>query len=1822
MKWWLLARYRYIKVKHAVGLTATPARRFRPSRARSTPMIFGAFLVLTVLGMLGNGPANIAHAATTRLDFSEGIQGFGSYAEINASDGGLQLQDGAVGAWERARDTIAMPNGTTNARALTTGPNGVLFALDNRDGCRLDAYDADLARWDERAQPPAPCAQGASLSFDGEHSLYFLPGEGSKSFLAYDIEKNAWKHLADAPNVIGARPALTAVRYENRLRFVLTPDNAQGDVWQYKVDGNTWDNLATFPRVNESDAKKPSGEIALAWDAHNTLFMLERTSGTLRSYSLTTSQWSDILATSDTCYVGALHTVKQSLFLLGNDTCKNTSIAARFDTDRRVWESLPTPASSSWQHGASATHDADMIVAAYTIGNATMLLRFDTNSMSWGVRSVASPQADLKFHGNVVDDGQDGFFIAAGKQLGRYTSVLHHDTQSRKSRTVGTFFSDVGAVMARSGTTLYGLGPEGTKTLQSMDITSGLSRQLPMLPVLTSADAQLIAGKDGNLYAMPGGTVFLRFDTARQAWEKLADLPTAITTGASAGALGGELYATFGSQPAGIFRFDGSRWDQVSGTPLIAADAKFKIATDSHQFGYLVATATEGTLAFRFERKGTSLSWRRIADMPVSLQAFGSGTASGGQYQLRVFPAPDAWIFLSWGPSTKAFATEGAWYSQARDMTQVHAWDSLRVDAQNRAQIEIQTRVSQEGHAWSTWTAVNDSRIMSLPARYLQVRALLHGDGSSTPIVHSISIDYAQESIPPNLPQQLHAFTARDGTEMVSGYAYAVQHPYFRWSPATDNDLGSGLEGYYVYFGTDDAANASEQGFWQIGTEFTATEAMQPGKVYTLRIATKDRVGNVSDTETMFRYRYNGEILPSAHTWSTSENFALGASEGLNIHDGALQLSRDAQVLDGRRVGRFTTEPVETHGVVDLSNFTLDTSVSSSCEVTVQTRTSFDMTQWNEWRSSVENKYAMNRIEVGIASERARYVQAQVAFSCGTDVPFVVDGMSLHYVADAQSPKNPTTFSAVASPTDETSLQSNSWYNNPVPMFSWPNVGEKGGATDGSQASGVAGYWVYVGSDEEAIPQTSGVFVREPQYSPQLKESGIYLVRLQTQDNAGNIARDVFSPFTYRFDQTSPTLPGKIEVTSSSISEENKFSFAWSDAQDNDSGIAAYCYRSGASSGVFADETCQQGTELHDLPIAYESGLNVIYVRALDEAGNHSMQSESVSFMLNTDAPDAVANLRVVPPSSSTNQFAFTWDLPFSYIGDPNQLDYCYSVNELPTATNTACTHDRFLAPFRAATKPGLNELYIVAKTSAGDVDWTKHASVTFTANIVSPGTPVGVSATDTSDRASERWSITLTWNPPTFLGNGIDQYAVERSQDNQTYAVIGSTSSQAFVDLRVTPNTTYFYRLRAIDSDNNASGFSSTVSAVAKGNYATPPQFVSTPTVVADASQASVKWKTDRAATSFVYCGTSPAELNDSKGTLDLAADHEVMLVGLHPNTMYYCKAQSFDSDRTYQLQETYSSIFSFRTREATRVIDFRVQGITADGMDLTWKTNDATKARIEYGTSLRYGIRIDATTTSSTQHKTRLSGLRSGTTYHIRVISTTSLGSTVSSDDYVIATTPRPIISGVKFQAVEGDTTRSVQVVWQTNVPTTSTVHYKGIGTDLEASQQEKVTKHVITLKGLASASDYDFVIEGRDQFGTLVQSDGHHWRSAVDTRPPNVSDVNVSASTMTTKRGQMAQLVVTWKTDEPATTQVLYGPSRENALDNVTTMDREPRREHLAIISNLRLSDVYAIQVVSKDLDGNSGYGAKTLLVTPDKEEGLLDRTLQLMNRVFRI
>ncbi|MEK7814207.1 MAG: T9SS type A sorting domain-containing protein, partial [Candidatus Desantisbacteria bacterium] len=106
----------------------------------------------------------------------------------------------------------------------------------------------------------------------------------------------------------------------------------------------------------------------------------------------------------------------------------------------------------------------------------------------------------------------------------------------------------------------------------------------------------------------------------------------------------------------------------------------------------------------------------------------------------------------------------------------------------------------------------------------------------------------------PGTPCNAWADNSKQATLTTNTWQNLDSSPYFEWSGAAD--IGSGLSGYSVYWGTS-SAGEPDTGNIQTDTNYTAISSVPADSTYYLRVRTKDIAGNWSSAVTLFTFKYD-----------------------------------------------------------------------------------------------------------------------------------------------------------------------------------------------------------------------------------------------------------------------------------------------------------------------------------------------------------------------------------------------------------------------------------------------------------------------------------------------------------------------------------------------------------------------------------------------------------------------------------------------------------------------------------------------------------------------------------------------------------------------------------------------------------------------------------------------------------------------------------------------------------------------------------------------------------------------------------------------------
>jgi hypothetical protein len=565
----------------------------------------------------------------------------------------------------------------------------------------------------------------------------------------------------------------------------------------------------------------------------------------------------------------------------------------------------------------------------------------------------------------------------------------------------------------------------------------------------------------------------------------------------------------------------------------------------------------------------------------------------------------------------------------------------------------------------------------------------------------------------------------------------------------------------------------------------------------------------------------------------------------------------------------------------------------------------------------------------------------------------------------------------------------------------------------------------------------------------------------------------------------------------------------------------------------------------------------------------------------------------------------------------------------MPTDSNVSFTTNTSLTAGPYATQQGENTFYIVSKDTSGGYDLSSCnnisgnptvdscAKVTFDADTIAPGIPGSIQAYDISDRAAKDYATAVKWIEPADKGTGgFSGYDVYRSTDGNSYTKIGSTTGTVYADGNLSSQE-YYYYVKSKDVAGKFSVATSPVSLTPTGKYTSPPKLVSGPTYEISPTSLVVKWATDRACSSFVQIRDGNTFVSE-QGQTDQTTDHEVKVVGLKSQQSYGFVVKSTDVDgNTLSGPEK-----SFTTANTPSVYDLNITNTTQTSAIINFKSTAIADFTLYWGETANFGHTVKENSGSgTTNHSMALTALEPGKTYFFRVMGYDADDNEIRSENS-FATLPMPEISNFEIQPVKDAPTTTLTLFWQTNVPTTSTAKYSTEGIkSLETTTSDMTTSHKITIEGLADKSVYEIFVSGRDKFGNETTSNKVTFDTPKDSRPPKISDIVIETSNVGNISTGKAQVVVSWKTDEPANSQIEYGVGLGgNDYTYKTTLDKTYTNSHLVIISNLDPSKPYHLRILTDDMAGNVTKSGDNTVVTGDVSKSALDVIFTTLQNIF--
>jgi hypothetical protein len=479
-----------------------------------------------------------------------------------------------------------------------------------------------------------------------------------------------------------------------------------------------------------------------------------------------------------------------------------------------------------------------------------------------------------------------------------------------------------------------------------------------------------------------------------------------------------------------------------------------------------------------------------------------------------------------------------------------------------------------------------------------------------------------------------------------------------------------------------------------------------------------------------------------------------------------------------------------------------------------------------------------------------------------------------------------------------------------------------------------------------------------------------------------------------------------------------------------------------------------------------------------------------------------------------------------------------------------------------------------------------------------------------------------------------------------------------------LTPKTRYYYYVVSKDPDGNESRASSTlgyfetsdsdkviVISTGGGGVVLPPPKDTTPPVISNikvidigAFNAVIEFETNEPSIGYVLYGLD-TNYGFVAGSPEFNKKHRIKLTGLFMGKTYNFAIKAQDKDgnasisenQTFQTKYAAESLEDLKTLEDASQFQEKLEGviesvmpslvppvvsvveisdITENSATVTWKTNVPTYGILAYVADKdfdkaknNYTAELSAGNTRTREHKVTLTNLAPATIYHIQPKAFVFSG--------VVGKYNKDVTFITKASKVKPEITRvgntEVEIRWITEKETSSFVEYKDPRTGkLNRSGDDVKTKsHLVLVKNLTPDTVYTFRAFGYDENNNLVEGDILTAKTKRDVIPPVISNIKIDSALVPGKADRL-QTVISWRTDEPANSIVVFeeGSGISEDLSNKVGQEKDYTLDHTVIITSFRPATVYRVRVISVDEAGNITKSPVRTILTPRSAESVVD------------
>lgn len=306
----------------------------------------------------------------------------------------------------------------------------------------------------------------------------------------------------------------------------------------------------------------------------------------------------------------------------------------------------------------------------------------------------------------------------------------------------------------------------------------------------------------------------------------------------------------------------------------------------------------------------------------------------------------------------------------------------------------------------------------------------------------------------------------------------------------------------------------------------------------------------------------------------------------------------------------------------------------------------------------------------------------------------------------------------------------------------------------------------------------------------------------------------------------------------------------------------------------------------------------------------------------------------------------------------------------------------------------------------------------------------------------------------------------------------------------------------------------------------------------------------------------------------------------------------------------------------------------IEARSATVIWETNVGASSQVAFASAKQYNPKavesypmvVGNSEERIKDHQVKLIGLEPDTVYHYQLRSRGLVGPLSKSRDFTFTTKKEEL--AITSYTIKVITPEEILIRWLTSAETDASVRripYRGNSLAVDEaktiSDEHTSLVHEIGVKDLEGGVVYQLELSGKDQNGRVVSQTIPAFSTTKDNLPPVISQVRTDTAISPGKDVRI-QVIITWQTNEPATSRVYYqqGVTTAKELKEKTQPDNNYTKRHVVVITKFRPGEVYSFRAESADSGGNTTVSKTFTILAPRQKESIFQIILRILEQTF--